>query len=749
MALTQVRVKLRDAWTVLTYNQATGRYEGTLTAPGASNSQPGGYYSITAEATDSNGKTATISGTELTSLRLVVRDTIAPTLTVTTPSNNLVTAAASVTVSGMAADSSGISSVKVNGSAVAVAADGSFSTPVSLSAGNNSITVVATDAVGNTATVTRTVTQVTSGPALAIMSPAAGMVTNATSVTVTGTVSGSVSLVASVTVNGVAAKISGTSWSATVPLSEGSNTLSVVATNQVGLATTAARIVIRDNTVPVITITSPTAGQMTSQAVFAVTGTVSDNVEVASVTVNGTSAAVSGGTFSAAVTLAEGLNAITAAATDTAGNTASAFGTVLLDTTPPVLAVNYPAGYLITNQFALAVSGTVSDSGSGVESVTVNGTAATVSGGSWSLTVALSEGINTITAIASDRLGNETVVVRSILLDTVRPVLTLVSPAEGWIVNSQPTVLFGATDESSGLNMDTVGIWLDSVRQTSGVTVAEDSISFTPDSALPEGQHVITATVEDNAGNLRGLSAIYGVDTTPPELRLAAPDLHRVVDTEKIIVAGTVWDAQSGAESVTVKGTAAELESGAFSATVPLEVGVNLIRVAARDHAGLETAREIRVIRMVTDRTQADADRVAGLLARGAADWTAEELDWFLHSPCLRGSYGAADCNRVGEAVACLSEWLTAAGYLANTAPKTDWSNSEAPTDSQMETYLANIRILRPLMPVQTPAPPESMDDLTLQGANNIEAILVALDSVRPRIGLSDFYSSEIFCGEV
>jgi len=50
-----------------------------------------------------------------------------------------------------------IGALEVNGVAVPVAADGTFSTTVDLTEGENAITVVATDALGNTTTETRTV----------------------------------------------------------------------------------------------------------------------------------------------------------------------------------------------------------------------------------------------------------------------------------------------------------------------------------------------------------------------------------------------------------------------------------------------------------------------------------------------------------------------------------------------------------------------------------------------------------------
>jgi len=304
MALTRVRAKLSGTWVALTYNSATGRYEGYLTPSAPSLGQPGGYYSIDVEAANAAGQTAAVSGANMPGLRLVVEDKTAPTLTVKSPADGLVTVAASVTVSGTASDSGGLKGVTVNGSAVTVAANGGFSTTVSLANGQNTITVTATDNSGNTSTVSRTVTKATQGPITAITSPSNGAILGSKTVTVTGTVSDAVSPVVGVTVNGTAAAVSGGTFTAGVTLQEGQNTITAVAVNQVGLSTMVSVSVTVDTAAPQISLTSPTAGLMVKDAAFLVTGTVSDSGPgVASVTVNGAAAALAAdGTFSANIT---------------------------------------------------------------------------------------------------------------------------------------------------------------------------------------------------------------------------------------------------------------------------------------------------------------------------------------------------------------------------------------------------------------------------------------------------------------
>jgi hypothetical protein len=79
-----------------------------------------------------------------------------PTVSITSPANNMVTSASSVQVSGKASANEGLS-LKVNGAAVPVNSGGTWSTSVSLNNGANTIAAVASDGSGNTAQASETV----------------------------------------------------------------------------------------------------------------------------------------------------------------------------------------------------------------------------------------------------------------------------------------------------------------------------------------------------------------------------------------------------------------------------------------------------------------------------------------------------------------------------------------------------------------------------------------------------------------
>ena len=82
----------------------------------------------------------------------------------------------------------------------------------------------------------------------------------------------------------------------------------------------------------------------------------------------------------------------------------------------------------------------------------------------------------------------------------------------------------------------------------------------------------------------------------------------------------------------------------------------------------------------------------------------------------------------------------------------TGWEPDDALTVSDAARYLNRVGAIRDALTVPdgTPVTPENMREaLTLQGANDIEAILVAVDALRPLLERSWWCCGEIGCGEV
>ena len=147
----------------ITKTAITGGYQCTYTPTTALSD---GSHTIKLDARDYDGNAVATSST---SFKV---DTVPPVLTLSSPTDKLVTNQSACTVKGTTNDatSSPVTvTVKLNSGAaeaVTVGSDGSFNKALTLAEGTNTIIVVAKDGAGKTTTVTRTVTLNTVAPTI-------------------------------------------------------------------------------------------------------------------------------------------------------------------------------------------------------------------------------------------------------------------------------------------------------------------------------------------------------------------------------------------------------------------------------------------------------------------------------------------------------------------------------------------------------------------------------------------------------
>jgi hypothetical protein len=271
------------------------------------------------------------------------------------------------------------------------------------------ITGTATDSIGTSVNASATVNLDQAPPLVSITSPIDGTVTTSTNVSVTGSTSDALSGLASVTCNGTSATVSAGTFSCAFQITQGSISVSVVATDIAGnTATSSVGVSLQG---PKLTITTPAPLALFASNSITVTGTVDDPNAI--VTVNGVAASSSGGNFTASgVVLREGNNSITATGTNAGGAASTASVNVNLDTTPPTVRIDSPGDQAVLTTPQIYVTGLVNDVVSGTVNagqvrVTINGVQATVGNRSFMAEdVLLVPGKNVITAIATDRAGN-------------------------------------------------------------------------------------------------------------------------------------------------------------------------------------------------------------------------------------------------------------------------------------------------------------------------------------------------------
>lgn len=303
MAISSVQAILKGTTYNLTLNSDTGLYEGNITAPSESsyNNNSEHYFPVTLKATDSAGNSTTINDTNATlgsKLKLQVKETTAPAIVISSPTESEITSntmptinftvtdadsgvnpdSISVTVDSGSAVTSGITKTAItNGYSC------SYAIPTALTDGTHTVKINVKDNDGNSAT-ERTVNFKVDAtpPALSVTEPVNNLITNVADIVVAGTTSDVTSGINKVTVklNGgteteVTVNADG-SFSTTLTLEEGANTIVVTSTDVGGLSSSITRIVTLDTSVPEITDITITPNPVSTGEVIKVTVKVTD-----------------------------------------------------------------------------------------------------------------------------------------------------------------------------------------------------------------------------------------------------------------------------------------------------------------------------------------------------------------------------------------------------------------------------------------------------------------------------------------
>ena len=221
-----------------------------------------------------------------------------------------------------------------------------------------------------------------------------------------------------------------------------------------------------------------------------------------------------------------------------------------VDTIVPVVTLASPANASTTNQNKPTFSGSASNEpldsptvtlkiypGSTVSGSPVQTLTTTELGGAWSVAAAgvLPDGTYTAQASQSDAAGGTATSSRNIFtIDTVPPVVTFTTPANGSATNhGEPTFSGTAGTAAGDLPTVTVKIYSGSTPsgtavQTLTTTASGSSWSVRASSALTDGTYTAQARQSDAPGNV-GTSApsTFAVDTTAPKTIItSAPSGH-------------------------------------------------------------------------------------------------------------------------------------------------------------------------------------------------------------------------------
>jgi hypothetical protein len=344
-------------------------------------------------------------------------------------------------------------------------------------------------------------------PTVAITSPASGVFVQTPTTLIAGTVSDDSGLPATVAINGQPAMVSGSGFSGFASLSEGTNDVTVVATDVAGRQATTTTSVRVDSRPPSLVVDTPSAGQRTNDASVHVTGAATDQNGVARVEVGGAVAPMSQGRFEADVPLHDGGNAISIHAVDNAGNSSDRTVQVVRFSLPTVL-INTPTDLSYIAVTTVDVRGTLSAPGL---AVSVNGVPAQVTGTSFVVPdLPLIEGGNVITATAIAADGHAATGSINVVRDLTPPRVAIDYPLDG--VN-----VFDDAVRVSGLVNDIVAGTVNAANVVVTVNgrpamVANRSFVAT-DVPLQAGDNTILVEAKDASGNVGRASVRVRRDT--------------------------------------------------------------------------------------------------------------------------------------------------------------------------------------------------------------------------------------------
>lgn len=401
------------------------------------------------------------------------------------------------TLSGVAADSLVVTVDGVPATCTASAGSAACDSPP-LTAGSHLVQVAVADLAGNTGLAETTFDLALDlEPPVLSVDPVDDPWVATSPIVLTGRVSDDVG-VETVAVNGFVTPLAADgSFTASVPLYEGPNPLTVTATDRFQRRTSAQVDVTFDRTAPEVTIASPPGGGRVNAAAVTVRGRVRDDGGLGQVVVAGVPAQLDGGDFTARVTLAEGPNELTVEATDRAGNVATASLEVALYSLPEVR-ITAPAdlSYLPTTTVDVTGELTLAP-----DVVSVNGVVAEVTGTTFvARDVPLIEGGNLVTASAlmpDGRVGSATI---NVVRDTTAPRIDVRSPRDRALLVADTVVVSGLVNDivagTVNASEATVTVQGRPARVANRAFVVEDV-------PLVAGTNVLEVVATDTSGNER------------------------------------------------------------------------------------------------------------------------------------------------------------------------------------------------------------------------------------------------------
>jgi len=488
-----------------------------------------------------------------------------PVVTITDPTDGIVSGSTSITVSADVTDedSTTITSTPAGLAPGTLAAGGgTVSGSLSLDLeGPNDIIVSVTDAGGLTAATSIVVYRDTAAPSV-VISPAEGTVVSTpipsfgitvtdqtlTDVSIDGIPAGS-AVVPGGDIYGVATAL----LTGSIPLwSEGANVIVVEATDAGGNTAIVTRTVILDSTAPVVTIDTPTNGAcygVGSDPEIPLSATINDATATEVTGALTGSLPAGGGSLMGTFTLVEGVNQISVSAQDNAGTGLNATDTVsvTLDTIAPMVEITVPDD-LACVRGTIEFHATASDVLPGAVATStffVDGVALAQTEIYTVDTTTLSDGPHELSVVAADSCGNTASAAITIEVDNTAPGVTLSNPFDlDWVSG---TIDFDASASDGGTGLAAITMMAGGAAPSTdgsqvyttpvGSGFATSMVDTVAALGGLDGELELEVTAIDCAGNETTVAITVQVDNTAPGKAITSPADGSVVRCNLRIVA--------------------------------------------------------------------------------------------------------------------------------------------------------------------------------------------------------------------
>jgi hypothetical protein len=391
------------------------------------------------------------------------------------------------------------------------------------------------------------------------------------------------------------ADASGNVTAPALTLMEGTNALTLEATDRAGnVGGTQAQVVL-DTTPPVLLFQSPKANQALGMSIVDVAVQVTDETPVTVAIGGGPGKPAPSGVSIISATLSlpnNGVQTISASAIDAAGNSTTISESILIDLSAPDVTIDVVDGAKLGPKPSnlLAVTIRVNDIGATTLTLSTGGSYLLPRGGGIvQTTVPLVEGTESFLVNVTNEVQRAAQLMRTVVYDVTPPTGTIVIPADGSFARGTIELSADATDALTGVA--SVTFQIDGASALPGAAQSNTSswmASFDTKTLL-DGSHTDLCTLVDGVGNQRLLTNHFVIDNTIPAVAVTPPGAFV---RSLINLTATASDATSGVASLSISVNGTTIGScPATTCTLPFDTatladGAFNITAEAVDGAG-------------------------------------------------------------------------------------------------------------------------------------------------------------------